>query len=99
MYNNFIKPLEKGKKPLLTWRASFLLEFASPLVPCQVTTAAPMTLAPAHPFSHPSAHITLFTRTTSTITVFFVRDKNISKKIKRMMMVKTTHGLFLTCTQ
>jgi hypothetical protein len=31
-------------------------------------------LLPLSPFTHPSAYITLFTMTTSTITGFFVRD-------------------------
>jgi hypothetical protein len=34
----------------------------------------PFDSCPFHPFPTPSAHITLFTMTTSTITVFFVRD-------------------------
>ncbi len=32
-------------------------------------------LSPLSPLSHPSAHITLFTMTTSTIMVFFVLDR------------------------
>jgi hypothetical protein len=35
-------------------------ESPSSLVPCLVTTAPPMALAPFHLFCHPSAHITLF---------------------------------------
>jgi hypothetical protein len=33
---------------------------------------------PLSPLSHPSAHITLFTMTTSTMTAFFIRGYNTS---------------------
>jgi hypothetical protein len=77
MYSNFVEPLEKQKGTPTYLEGQFVAhgdEFPSSLVPCLVTTAPPLTLAPFHPFSHPSAHITLFTRMTSTITVFFLWD-------------------------
>jgi hypothetical protein len=49
-------------------------EFPSTLVPCLVGTAPPFDSCPFHPFPTPSAHITLLTTTTSTISAFFVRD-------------------------
>ncbi len=52
-------------------------EFPSTLISCLVATAPPFDSCPFHPFSTPSAHITLFTMMTSTITVYFVRDKNV----------------------
>jgi hypothetical protein len=48
-------------------------DFPSTLVPCLVATAHPLTLVPFTPFPLLSPH-TLFTTTTSTITVFVVRD-------------------------
>jgi hypothetical protein len=72
-----IKSLEKIKNPNLLGRASFLLmvaKFPSPLVPCLVSTAPSFDSYPFHPFPTPSAHITLFTTTTSMMMVFFVHD-------------------------
>ncbi len=54
-------------------------ESPSTLVPCLVATAPTFTSNPPHPFPTPSAHIILFT-TTSTITVFFVRDTSVHIK-------------------
>jgi hypothetical protein len=56
MYSNFIEPLEKTvRKLLLTCRASFLL-----VVPCLVTTAPPLILAPFTPFPPLSPHYTIY---------------------------------------
>ncbi len=78
MYSNFIALLEKQKGTPMYLEGQFLAR-GMPIHPgpCLVTAAPPLTLAPFHPFSHSSAHITLFTRTTSTITVFFVRDRSL----------------------
>ncbi len=51
-------------------------KFPSAPVPCLVATAPPFSFCPFHPFPTLSAHITLFTKTTSTITVFFVQDSS-----------------------
>jgi hypothetical protein len=75
MYKQFYRTPCKKKKKTPTYLEGQLLarsvEFPSTLVPSLVTIALHW-LLPLSPLSHPSAHITLFTMTTLTITVFFV---------------------------
>jgi hypothetical protein len=73
------EPLAKQQRTATYLEGQFLArgdEFPSTLVPSLVTTAPPFSLHHFHPFPPfpPLGHITLFTETTSTITVFFVRN-------------------------
>jgi hypothetical protein len=77
-YNqSLIKTPCQGKKEqenpnLLAW-----CESPSTLVPCLLATAPPLDAEPLSPLSHPFSPITLFTTTTSTIKVFFVRENYV----------------------
>jgi hypothetical protein len=95
MYTNFIEPLEKRKGTPTYLEGQFLArgdEFPSTLIPCLVTTAPLLTLAPFHPFTHPTAHIPLATRTTSIIMVFFVRDTLMYSPIRILDFVSSNQS-------
>jgi hypothetical protein len=73
-------------------------EFPFTLVPFLVTTAPTLAFAPFTPF-YLSAHITLLTKTTSTITitVIFIRDINryyyndgLTQNVKQMLPSSTS---------
>ncbi len=72
-----IEPLAEIKRTLTYLEGQYLAhgsELPSPLAPCLGATAPPFDSYPFHPFPTSSAHITLFTMTTSTITAFLMRD-------------------------